>query len=161
MQRRFVKYIIDCFSRVPLTGITSINLCFITHSPFILSDIYRQAILALNRDGTPNYATLQHGSFGANIHDILADSFFMDQGSVGVIAQQTIDHLIADIAATDEKRFDAQQQAKILQTIDIIGEPFLQLKLRDMYLQKVPTQLRIAALRAQLKQLEDDSLNKK
>ena len=57
---------------------TNINILFITHSPFILSDIPKQNVLFLE-NGKPSEKKNMN-TFGANITDLLADSFFIEDG---------------------------------------------------------------------------------
>ncbi|MFV0142897.1 AAA family ATPase [Empedobacter falsenii] len=61
---------------------TNINIIFATHSPFILSDIPSQNVLKL-KEGEPNFDSNKLNSLGANIHDMLADEFFLNSGSKG------------------------------------------------------------------------------
>jgi hypothetical protein len=57
----------------------NIQTIFATHSPFILSDIPKQNIVFL-KDGKQVDALEKKQTFGANIHTLLADGFFMDGG---------------------------------------------------------------------------------
>ncbi|KQT29556.1 hypothetical protein ASG22_19725 [Chryseobacterium sp. Leaf405] len=71
----------------------SFNIIFSTHSPFILSDIPTQNILRLN-EGIPLIDSDGINSFGANIHDLLADEFFLGGNTVGKFASDKIDKII-------------------------------------------------------------------
>ncbi|WP_430612451.1 hypothetical protein [Flavobacterium sp. JP2137] len=70
----------------------SFNVIFSTHSPFILSDIPSQNVLKL-QDGLP-VDREQINSFGANIHDLLADEFFLKNGAIGEFANFKINELV-------------------------------------------------------------------
>lgn len=123
-----------------------INIIFVTHSPFILSDIPPSNILFLN-DGKPDEKT-NFKTFGANIHDLLADSFFMPNGYMGKFAHSKIDKTIKwlyekyslkndFINKYPNKKYsliiDDTERKSHKQIIDMIDEPILKSKLLDMY----------------------------
>lgn len=74
----------------------SFNIIFSTHSPFILSDIPTENILRLS-EGIPLSITDGVNSFGANIHDLLADDFFLGGNTVGKFASNKIDEIINQV----------------------------------------------------------------
>ncbi|MGV0830245.1 hypothetical protein ACTS9D_07040 [Empedobacter brevis] len=69
------------------------NIIFATHSPFILSDIPSQNVLKLN-EGLPIPDNDGINSFGSNIHDLLADEFFLESGTIGKFAEESIKEMI-------------------------------------------------------------------
>ena len=93
MQQNFVKYLLDGIHAINLKNIKSINFIIVTHSPYVLSDIPRQNILALKSDGICSDDNLM--AFGANIHDMLRSSFFLTNGAIGRFAEWTIKHIMA------------------------------------------------------------------
>ncbi|MGN8967048.1 AAA family ATPase [Intestinimonas sp. HCP28S3_D6] len=90
-----------------------------THSPFLLSDVLPEEVTRLDIDGRTGNAAVMTGSdkayFGANIHTILADSFFLDYTigeSARAFLQTSFDRLQKDMERIDalpdtEKRFIA------------------------------------------------------
>ncbi len=95
MQKAFIKNLKDSFELIKRkneSGLKSINVCILTHSPFILSDIPSNNILRIN-EGEPIKEKVK--SFSGNIHDILADDFFLKNGSIGDFAKEKIDQLIS------------------------------------------------------------------
>ena len=79
-QRIFVKRILDGIIALKLSNV-NINILFVTHSPFILSDIPRQNILFLKVDkevkiSQPNIYN-NDNTFAENIHEMLTDGFFI------------------------------------------------------------------------------------
>lgn len=92
MQRFFIRKLLDAISKLE-TNLYGINILFSTHSPFILSDIQQQKILKLNKG---EIAKTENGynTFAANIHDLLSDEFFLDEGSMGAFAQRQIEIVI-------------------------------------------------------------------
>ncbi len=93
MQRTFINDLIFKINSTYLKGIDSINIIFITHSPFILSDIPKQNVLFLN-EGKPIDDFKRMNTFGANITDLLADSFFIGDGLIGDFAKEKIEETI-------------------------------------------------------------------
>ncbi|HCY80610.1 MAG TPA: hypothetical protein DHV22_02885 [Xanthomarina gelatinilytica] len=93
MQRKLVADLVSNLERVKSNkhnGIASINVCILTHSPFILSDIPSSNVLRLNDGGSPSE---QSQSFGANIHELLTNSFFMDS-TTGAFAEDKIREIV-------------------------------------------------------------------
>ncbi|MCA4806869.1 AAA family ATPase [Myroides odoratimimus] len=91
-QRTFVNELLGLLRENKFKQIKRINIMFITHSPFILSDIPSQNVLKL-KDGKPEEGD-SINSFGANIHDLLADEFFLDKGFMGEFAKEKINGVI-------------------------------------------------------------------
>lgn len=92
-QRKFVNSILLEFRKTNLDHISNINIIFSTHSPFILSDIPDTNILCLET-GSPSNVSFSQKTFGANIHDLLANQFFLDNGFMGDFAKSTINKII-------------------------------------------------------------------
>ena len=129
-QKRVLKIILDFIAQTPLAN--NLQILLATHSPFILSDIPRQNIVFL-KDGKQVDALEKKQTFGANIHTLLADGFFMDGGLMGEFAKEKIEDVIKFLNNDKSKIKDKKE---VLNLIDIIGEPFLKQKLQDMYFKK-------------------------
>ena len=69
------------------------NIIVVTHSPFILSDIPQDNVLFL-KDGKNDNEVCDFKTFGANIHDLLRTSFFLENGLVGEFANNKIEELL-------------------------------------------------------------------
>ena len=91
-QRKFINYLIQGLSKLKIRKLKSINIIFSTHSPFILSDIPSSNILRLE-NGKPSLNKFTR-TFGANIHDLLANDFFLKNGFMGEFAKKKIDGII-------------------------------------------------------------------
>ena len=89
-QRRFIHSIVRLFNNAGLQNVKGINIMMITHSPFILSDIPSSNVLFLD-NGTAIKPTIN--TLGANIHNMLGDSFFMDY-TVGDLLRQKVEKII-------------------------------------------------------------------
>jgi predicted ATPase len=96
MQRLLISNLLKSFSNVKRKGeigIESINICVLTHSPFILSDVPIQNVLRLQRKGTSKKVEFSNQTFGANIHELLTNSFFMES-TIGAFALEKIREII-------------------------------------------------------------------
>lgn len=92
-QRVYVNEVINLLKNSKFKYVNTFNVLFLTHSPFILSDIPSQNILRL-KDGKPVKAKNDTNSFAANIHDLLADEFFLEDGFMGEFAKRKINEII-------------------------------------------------------------------
>ena len=89
MQRTFVSTLLHGLQQLPLVRTQSLHFIIVTHSPFVLSDIPYQHILFMQRDGMPASKD-DKVAFGANIHTMLQNSFFLTGGTMGEFAKETI-----------------------------------------------------------------------
>src|SRR5690606_11207609 len=156
MQRTYIDYIIKSIEKLSLKRTLGINICFITHSPFILSDIPESNILFLNEVGLPQPLSEKLKTFGGNIHDLLAQSFFLTEGAVGAFALNKIDQTIKTLKEKNMQNSTDDERNEILENINIIGEPFLRNKLLDMDYLKFEKQKRIDELEAELLKLKSN-----
>ena len=84
-QRTFLRDLLDYMHKSSI-GLVGLNLIFITHSPFILSDIPNSNILFLQKIKNSNLVEpvdVDIKTFAANIHELLAGGFFMDHTKGG------------------------------------------------------------------------------
>lgn len=130
-QRQFVSRLLYDINSLNLTSIKGINILIVSHSPFILSDIPACNILKLKNG---NIIDLDKKTFGANIHDLLEDSFFLEDGFMGEFAKT----VIQDIAnyLNDSNNYEiiwTWNEENSLQLIKQIGEPILKSHLQSMY----------------------------
>lgn len=101
--------------------IKNINILFLTHSPFILSDIPIQNTTLLTIDkktGKSKLVKKKKQSFGANIHDLLSDNFFLTGTLIGNLADRRITQLIEKIKTSKVSKDD-----KLM--LKLIGDTFL------------------------------------
>ena len=129
-QRIFVSELLNALKQLNTDNILAINILFSTHSPFILSDIPATNILRL-KEGNPN--ALNDQTFGANIHDLLANDFFMEDGFMGAFAKEKIQSLIVFLQDEPNLTMDCWDEIKARKFIDIIGEPLIQSSLNELF----------------------------
>jgi len=96
-QKKFINDLLTAINSV-YQRYDNLNILFITHSPFILSDIPKQNVLFLEIDEESKKSKPQNfkrmNTFGANITDLLADSFFVNDGLIGDFAKEKIEETI-------------------------------------------------------------------
>ena len=120
----------------------NLNVFISTHSPFLLSDIPKRNIIFLDTDEEGNCKVVdglnnKKETFGANIHTLLSDSFFMEDGLMGEFAKGKIESIrkfynkVIKYKDNDKvkkayKCFYEKKQKEFWDIQSIIGEPFLQ-----------------------------------
>lgn len=127
-QKQIVSELLEFIRKAEYKFIKSINIIFLTHSPFILSDIPNQNILYLEQGDTLEQDQRPKKSFGANITDLLADSFFIRDGLMGNYAKNKIQKVID---AINDKDILLKKECEDI--ICLIDEPLLRRKLSEMY----------------------------
>jgi predicted ATP-binding protein involved in virulence len=115
----------------------NIKIMFLTHSPFLISDLPKENVLFL-KNGKSVKGIKHNQTFGANIHTLLSDSFFMEDGLMGEFAKGKINQVKRfytkvikykdnqKVIAAYKKFYDNKKQNEFWQIQKIIGEPFLQ-----------------------------------
>lgn len=119
-----------------------IQLLITSHSPILISDLPKNNILFLEKEQDTGNCTISklkdiENTFGANIHALYSDAFFMRDkgGTIGEFAKHKIKELIKLI--NDEKRENIRY---IRDVIDIVGEPLIKNQLNDLFYSKFPEQ---------------------
>ncbi len=123
LQRTYIKNLLEGIKQIQIPNIRSIHISFVTHSPFILSDIPSRNILALKINSTDVMEKTHLSTFGANIHDILKDSFFLTKGAIGAYAELTIKSIIQEME--DAKKNRKADDTRIHEKIMLIDEPII------------------------------------
>mgnify|MGYP002753946993 FL=1 len=143
LQKQLIKNLLDGIKQMHFKHIKSIQIIFVTHSPFILSDIPTENILALKKDCTE---TKELKTFSANIYDILNTSFFMEEGAIGDYAQWIIQFVL-------ERLENRQSRAPegLLELISLIDEPIYHKVLMQKYYETYPNE---TLLKERIKELE-------
>jgi predicted ATPase len=145
-QKHYLTDLIDGLDFILST--TKVQLVLTTHSPFILSDIPRQNIIFLDRYVDDEYNvycfvsknTSHIQTFGANIHELFTDSFFLQDGLMGEYARNYIDELIKSISkevAISKDKYDRSYKNRV----DLIGEQFIKTKILELIATKAETPL--------------------
>lgn len=124
-QRVFVKRLLErlAMCHINRTNLRSVNIIIVTHSPFILSDIPNGNVLYLG----VNDGHKPGNTFGANIYDLLQDSFFLSS-DIGELALSKIDEMmtlyyLAD--SEDRKKAFEEKYDEFEFIMNHIGEAYL------------------------------------
>lgn len=141
-QRVLIKKLIDSIGTLNLTSDYSINVLFLTHSPFILSDIPSSNILRLEK-GVPADENFNQ-TFSANIHDMFLSSFFMSS-TIGAVAEDKIIELVhfhkSVTEAPSKERIDAlrtiylEENQDFSTIVNLIGDEVVQRILENNLIQ--------------------------
>ena len=144
-QQGFIKFLLEQIVALGLSHIKGINICFVTHSPFILSDIPGSNVIFLE-DGEP-VEHMQENTFGANIHALLQHGFLLEGVTMGTFAKDKINLLF--------ERLNKGEVTEVMyQKILLVGEPYIRSQLLKLYNDLVgDNSLRIKMLEEQIKEL--------
>ena len=148
-KKRFVNSIIKSlplFFKFP-NNQSRIQIIFTTHDPLTLSDIPRQNVVFLdkNEEGFTIISDGKKETFGGNIHDLLADSFFISDGLMGDFAKEKIREVIDWINNNKESSIETKSTPHFLEKLDyykkvisFIDEKIIKIKLSEMITELVP-----------------------
>lgn len=130
-QREFVNKLIGYLTRMTKDEKEKyfFNIILATHSPFILSDIPNCNIMYLEEGNQVN-DKITVNPFGANIHDILHQSFFLENGFIGEFAAEKIRGIIETV--NRKEKISKEQYDESISIIKLIGEPIIRNKLLMM-----------------------------
>lgn len=134
-QRGFISKLLRAISRInPLEKqrIRTVNLLFLTHSPFILSDIPTENVLRLKlaKGKSLPYVPKDRGNhgeetFAANIYELLSNSFFIEGTAIGKFAEEKINAVIEKV---NEKIPLSKEDHQL---VDLIGDKFLRFSIEE------------------------------
>ena len=134
-QREFISNIIKLLNRSNL-GIEGLNITVVTHSPFILSDIPRNNILALEDGSVSNKL---NETLAANIYDLLENQFFMSS-TIGECSKLFIERIINDCKKKEKLK---KEKFEIYRNfINRIGDDYLHPALSEMLEEKYARSLK-------------------
>jgi predicted ATP-binding protein involved in virulence len=144
------KFVSSLISTIPhffnsLENNPNVQILFSTHDPLTLSDIPNKNIIYLNRNITNEETEIldldnpkrPKKSFAANVTELLADSFFIEDGLIGDFANKKINETIFWLNEKENKAV-YEYHKKLIQNID---EPIIQRKLAEMYSEKMKKNL--------------------
>ncbi len=170
-QKNFINDFLNAINSINKNN-DNINIIFITHSPFILSDIPKQNVLFLENGRSINYEN--KNTFGANITDLLADSFFINDGLIGDFAKEKISITLEWLKRKANEKRKKNNQKDLFKKenitvlefeneseeieyhkkiINLIDEPLVKNKLKEMFIEFVSEDLEFKD--EQIRQLEE------
>lgn len=166
-QRTFVSKLLQLLTRLQLNTDwyegCHISIWIVTHSPFILSDIPQRCILYL-KEGHQESGSSFVNPFGANINDILKQSFFLEHGFMGEFVRCSAVSLCHYLGAEVDAFKDIPSMYKNITWtvekssafIDEIGEPILRSQLMRVFKESelVSAQDKIKVLEREIENLK-------
>ena len=137
-QKNAINYIFDFLQNIKDIDF---NLIITSHSPFLLSDLPKENVIFLEKGKQVKPFKEDEQTFGANIHTLLSNGFFMSDGLMGEFAKSKIKtiqitykyilhrHKQKSLNKKEHKksrRFIRTQLKTLWYIQSIIGEQFLQ-----------------------------------
>jgi hypothetical protein len=151
-QQGFIDEFLTGLKKYRLNEIDSINIMFLTHSPFILSDIPAINLLKLE-NGLPIPYDKNEATLGANIHSLLANDFYLSKGFIGKRARLVINDLFNYLQDKKVETYNfTESTAKLF--IKNIGEPILKHELSKLYDFKFPGSFELEIINSEMARLE-------
>lgn len=115
-----------------------VQIILTTHSPLVLSDFPNGNVVFLTDDNAHLESDLDGSArtFGANINDLLTNSFFINDGLIGKFAKTKINVFTKQLleSSPDSIYRDKEYYKEF---IDLIGEPLIKNKLLQIYTEKI------------------------
>ena len=96
-QRNFLSMLLEGLQwcHIDTDVIRSIQILVVTHSPFVLSDMFRENMLYIDKGVRKPLPTNE--IFGANLYRLMADSFFFTENAMGKVASRQISKWITQV----------------------------------------------------------------
>lgn len=159
-QRIFLDFLLKHIFKAKLK-LESINLCFVTHSPFILSDIPQQNILVLQSGKSLSDKPF---NLGANIHEMLGHNFMLNY-TTGEIVRLKIDKFLKEYSAFKElpnkEDYEFPESNNFGFLIENMGDGYLKRVLNSYYEEIMQSNTKSYSELIKQKERELDELKKK
>lgn len=147
-QKTYLRHLLDVIKLLFGQTKSKVQVILTTHSPFIVSDLPKQNLIFMTRENhqcVVKRDKLASNTFGANIHDLFNESFFIDGALIGDFAKSKIEEIIAWLQKQD--KMEGAEQIRML--INVVGEPIIKTKLTEMFAKKMGEDTELARLQAQ------------
>ena len=131
-QRMVVIRLLEKITAITFKHIKRISITFVTHSPFILSDIPLCNVLFLEH-GKSADVRMQENTFGSNIHGMLKNGFFLPSLPMGEFAHEKINNLFERLNRFKIDNRNKLQEEWFYSNIMRVGEPYLREQLMRLY----------------------------
>ena len=141
-KKRFINTILKSIPYFfeELTPKPNLQIILTTHDPLTLSDIPKHNVIFLEKpEGKCQISSRVQKTFGANITDLLADSFFLEKGLIGDFARKKINDVIDWINENRNKtEINEEELERYQKVIELIDERVIKLKLSEMITELLP-----------------------
>ena len=130
LARQFIKRMYDIVGKHKNQG--TVQIIIGTHSPFVVSDVCADNITRLTIDSESGNAVVLHGSekeyFGANLHTIFADGFFLDY-TIGEYSRYWLQDNLNHVRELERKEALTEEECRYIETLKMfvthIGDPLI------------------------------------
>lgn len=149
-QRQFLNNLIAFLKKA--LPFYNFQVVLASHSPIFISDLPKDNIIFLDKEKSGDCKVIdsisQDNTFGANIHSLYRNSFFLNGLPMGEFAKDKINNLFSELN-------DGKVRASTLKEIQMIGEPLLKDQLMKLYNSLLPDDInnRIYQLESELENL--------
>ena len=119
----------------------NLQIILTTHDPLTLSDIPKHNVIFLKKakEEKCQISSRVQKTFGANITDLLADSFFIKDGLIGDFAKSKINEIITWINENRNRtEINEEELERYQKVIELIDERVIKLKLSEMITELLP-----------------------
>ncbi len=146
-KRRMVQWLVNFFN-MEFNRLT-VQILVSSHSPFLLSDMTSNEVILMQRDG--DRAVIlpkdKYRIFAGNIHELLADTFFLEEGTVGEFAVGILEKLVSELSIhsktknskgmiNSEVNNSASDKDASAALIDCVADPIIRERLKDLWSEK-------------------------
>lgn len=139
-QKLFVSLFIDFVSENFKQH--KVQIVLTSHSPFILSDLPPNCVILLKKEAgkvvVVDSLDNKNETFGANIHELFTDSFFLQDGLMGEFARKKIENLVERV--NEKNTYNQEEYTSLKKEVDIIGEPYVRFKLLEKIMSGLPSE---------------------
>lgn len=159
-QRKYLQLLISFLPKN--FGTRKIQLILTSNTPYLASDLPKSNILFLRKnkgikeDGVQDQIALnpdndRKETFASNIHTLLSNSFYLENGLIGSFAEMKINEVINFIKSKkrDGSKFDSMKKV-----IEIIGEPVIKNRLKELWIREFGIDEEIEALESRIRELK-------
>ncbi|WP_157352710.1 AAA family ATPase [Aliarcobacter butzleri] len=142
-QKNYINEIYNLFDKLG----KNYHFIFTSHSPFLLSDLPKKNVIFLEKyhkedeevknknqkEANCKNVTKETNieTFGANIHTLLSNGFFMSDGLMGEFAKEKINQVYNFIVQRDTNFIKTKEEAQNI--INLIGEPLIKKQLQKLF----------------------------
>lgn len=128
-----------------------------THSPFLLSDLPSENIAILEKNIETGLSNInddvKERTFASNIESLLRSKFFLDS-TMGEFARQKLNNIIKEL--NDNNCYDNEQMYSMNWIINCIGEPYIRIKLQEMFHERFASYNRIQEIDKEIEKLKKE-----
>ncbi|MFA8434984.1 MAG: AAA family ATPase [Marinifilaceae bacterium] len=153
-KKRFLKWLLD-FLNSDFHNY-KFQLIITSHSPYLLSDLPSENILLLRKKENGDAEIVDSNTrktFGANIHELLSDSFFLTDGLIGEFAKDKINSLFKYLAPNGSNEVGWTPETA-LNLINQIGESIIRNHLIQLYDSKFSENKEVDLINEEIRRLE-------